>query len=62
MSRITWLAAIALLAVPAVATAHVSIRPRESKPSAEEKYTVRVPTEGQVATVSVELDIPEGSR
>ncbi|MBA2259091.1 MAG: DUF1775 domain-containing protein, partial [Acidobacteria bacterium] len=44
----------------AVATAHVSIRPRESRPSAEEKYTVRVPTEGQVATVSVELDIPEG--
>lgn len=36
------------------------IQPRESKPSIKEKYTVRIPTEGQVATVSVELDIPGG--
>ena len=50
----------ALIGVPALAGAHVSVRPRESKPSIEEKYTVRVPTEGQVATVSVQLDIPEG--
>lgn len=60
MRRIINCAAIALLAVPAVAAAHVTVRPRESKPAAEEKYTVRVPTEGQVATVSVELDIPDG--
>ena len=50
----------ALIGFPALAAAHVSVRPRESKPSVEEQYTVRVPTEGQVATVSVELDIPEG--
>ena len=38
--------------------AHVSVRPRESKPGAEEQYTVRVPTEGAVATTHVVLDIP----
>lgn len=32
--------------VPSFAMAHVSVRPRESKPGAEEQYTVRVPTEG----------------
>jgi uncharacterized protein YcnI len=51
---------VALVGFPALAGAHVSVRPRESKPSIEEKYTVRVPTEGQVATVSVELDIADG--
>ena len=51
---------VAIIGFPALAGAHVTIRPRESKASVEEKYTVRVPTEGQVATVSVELDIPEG--
>ena len=60
MRRIISLTAAALFALPTVAAAHVTLRPRESKPSVEEKYTVRVPTEGQVATVSVELDIPDG--
>ena len=49
---------ILLLATPSVALAHVSVRPRESKPGAEERYTVRVPTEGTVATTHVELEIP----
>lgn len=53
------LAALAL-ALPAVASAHVTIQPRESKPGIEQKYTVRVPTEGQVATTFVELQIPDG--
>ena len=44
--------------VPSFAMAHVSVRPRESKPGAEEQYTVRVPTEGAVATTHVVLDIP----
>lgn len=44
--------------VPSFAMAHVSVRPRESKPGAEEQYTVRVPTEGAVATTYVVLDIP----
>ena len=44
--------------VPSLAMAHVSVRPRESKSGAEEQYTVRVPTEGAVATTHIVLDIP----
>ena len=46
--------------LPAVSFAHVTVRPRESAPGAEDKYTVRVPTEGAVATVKLELEIPDG--
>jgi uncharacterized protein YcnI len=49
-----------LLALPSVAIAHVGVRPRESKSGAEERYSVRVPTEGAVTTTSVRLDIPDG--
>ena len=42
------------------AWAHVTVAPRESRPGISERYTVRVPTEGKVATVEVELEIPEG--
>jgi uncharacterized protein YcnI len=49
-----------VLTTPAFAFAHVSVRPRESKPGVEEKYTVRVPTEGTVATTQVVLEIPSG--
>jgi uncharacterized protein YcnI len=38
--------------------AHVTVAPRESQAGAEQRYTIRVPTEGQVATTSVELEIP----
>jgi uncharacterized protein YcnI len=51
--------ALVALLVPAFAMAHVSVRPRESKPGAEERYTVRVPTEGAVATTHVRLEIPD---
>jgi uncharacterized protein YcnI len=54
----TLLFAILVLTVPSFAMAHVSVRPRESKPGAEERYTVRVPTEGAVATTHVQLEIP----
>jgi uncharacterized protein YcnI len=47
-----------VLLVPSFALAHVSVRPRESKPGAEERYTVRVPTEGAVATTRAVLEIP----
>jgi len=51
----------AILAVlPAVAFAHVTVAPREGKPGVEQQYTVRVPTEGQVATTSVYLEVPDG--
>ena len=50
--------AMLVLTVPSFAMAHISVRPRESKPGAEERYTVRVPTEGAVATAHVLLEIP----
>jgi uncharacterized protein YcnI len=59
MRRLTVLTLLVLI-VPAYAFAHVSVRPRESKPGAEERYTVRVPTEGTVATTHVEVEIPAG--
>jgi uncharacterized protein YcnI len=51
---------ILFLIGPSLAFAHVSVRPRESKPGVEERYTVRVPTEGAVATTHVVLEIPTG--
>lgn len=56
----TIVASLALTLMASAAHAHVSVRPRESKPGATEKYIVRVPTEGKVATTTVEVDIPEG--
>lgn len=44
----------------AVVDAHVTVVPRESPAGAVERYTVRVPTEGQVTTTSVELEVPAG--
>lgn len=41
-----------------VAHAHVTVWPQQSQAGASERYTVRVPTEGQVATTSVELEVP----
>jgi uncharacterized protein YcnI len=38
--------------------AHVTVWPRESPSGAGERYTVRVPTEGNVTTTSVELEVP----
>jgi uncharacterized protein YcnI len=40
--------------------AHVSITPRQSQQGATEKYVVRIPTEGKVATVGADLEAPEG--
>ena len=41
-----------------VLRAHVIVTPRESAPGTEQVYTMRVPTEGTVATTAVELEIP----
>ena len=49
---------IAGLFLASVADAHVTVWPQQSQAGAGERYTVRVPTEGQVATTSVELEIP----
>ena len=52
------MAVIAVLAVTTVVRAHVTVWPQQSQAGAGERYTVRVPTEGQVATTSVELEVP----
>jgi len=57
--RIVMASVLALL-VPTGAHAHVSVSPHESRLGATEKYVVRAPTEGKVATTSVELDVPDG--
>jgi uncharacterized protein YcnI len=52
--------AVAAMFAPMLAQAHVSIWPRESRHGATERYTVRVPTEGKVATTGAELEVPPG--
>jgi uncharacterized protein YcnI len=49
-------AAFALMA--GVAHAHITVTPVPSSPASKETYTLNVPTEGAVATTSVELDVP----
>jgi uncharacterized protein YcnI len=60
MKHRTVAAALVFLLTCAYAGAHVTVWPRESRAGAHEKYVVRVPTEGKVATSSVELIVPEG--
>jgi uncharacterized protein YcnI len=50
--------ALVLVGTASVVHAHVTVVPRESQAGAEQRYTVRVPTEGQVVTTSVELEVP----
>lgn len=57
-SRVVMLIGVVLLTA-SVSSAHVTVWPRESQAGAREKYVVRVPTEGKVATTSVELEIPD---
>lgn len=59
MRRVSLVTAFCV-ALPALAFAHVSVAPRETKPGVEQVYTVRVPTEGQVATTAVFLQVPDG--
>ena len=47
-----------LVVLPAALSAHVTVWPRESVLGTSERYTVRVPSEGKVATTSVHLDVP----
>lgn len=52
--------ALAVYLLASSAAAHVSITPRQSQQGATEKYVVRIPTEGNVATVGAELEAPAG--
>ena len=58
--RVLAAAAVAAILAPAALSAHVSITPRASTHGATEKYTVRIPSEGKVATVAAEMEVPEG--
>ena len=58
--RRTMTLVLAFTTIPALGFAHVTVRPGQSMPGAEERYTVRVPTEGQVATTSVQFEVPAG--
>lgn len=57
--RATLIAIFVLAGVVALG-AHVTVSPKESQGGAVERYTIRVPTEGQVNTTSVELEVPAG--
>jgi uncharacterized protein YcnI len=50
--------AIVTLSVASAAGAHVTVWPEQSQAGGSERYTVRVPTEGQVPTSSVDLEVP----
>jgi uncharacterized protein YcnI len=50
--------ALVLVGTASVVHAHVTVLPRESQAGAEQRYTVRGPTEVQVPTTSVELEVP----
>ncbi len=52
--------AAALLLLGNIAEAHTTISPRQSIAGAMEKYTVRVPAEGQMMAKGAELEVPEG--
>ena len=56
----TVLAALFCVLGASMLDAHVTVAPRESQAGAEQRYTMRVPTEGQVTTTSVELEVPAG--
>lgn len=51
----------ALMLFAAVASAHVTVAPAESSTGAWETYTLKVPSEKDIATVQVDLRIPEGA-
>lgn len=51
---------LVLVMTASIVDAHVTVVPKESQAGAVERYTIRVPTEGQVNTTSVELEVPAG--
>ena len=52
--------ALAVVLVTSAVRAHVRIQPAESNAGARQTYTLSVPTEGNVATTWVELEVPAG--
>jgi len=56
----TAILALAISLLASSAQGHVRVLPFNSKSGAHQTYTVKVPTEGTVATTSVELEVPSG--
>lgn len=50
----------AVLFFSGIASAHVTVSPKETTQGSYEVFTVRVPTEKQVPTVKVEVKFPDG--
>lgn len=53
-------ALLATLTIPAVAGAHVSIRPRTAEAGADVVANIRVPNEREDATTKVDVQLPDG--
>ena len=51
---------LTLAASISMAQAHVRIQPAQSQQGAKQKYTLRAPTEGKIATIALMLDVPDG--
>ncbi|KEO84108.1 YcnI family protein [Tumebacillus flagellatus] len=64
MKKMNWLAAFivagSLITVTQVASAHVTVWPKETTTGAYEKYTVRVPVEKDLNTIKVRVEFPAG--
>lgn len=60
MAGTVLVAAGAVMLSGTIAQAHTTISPRQSIAGAMEKYTVRVPAEGQMMAKGAELEVPEG--
>jgi uncharacterized protein YcnI len=54
------LATAVTVGLPSTLQAHITIAPMQSMAGATEKYVLRVPTEGKVATIAAELEVPDG--
>ncbi|MWV45897.1 DUF1775 domain-containing protein [Paenibacillus sp. HJL G12] len=53
-------AAAGLLLFSGIASAHVTVKPATSQPGAWETYTIKIPSEKEMATTKVTLKVPEG--
>src|ERR671911_1330829 len=58
--RIALLSTFLTLAVTGVASAHVRVLPEEVPAGSFEVFTVRVPTEKDISTTGVRVEVPEG--
>jgi uncharacterized protein YcnI len=59
LSKIGAAGLMALMCGAAV-SAHIDIEPKETIPNRWETFTLNVPTEAEMPTIEVQLDIPEG--